>query len=392
MSRTSRPKQFIDILGTGKTLIQQTFDRFLKICPVENIFIVTNEIYKEMVMKQLDGITSEQVLCEPMRRNTAPAIAFAAYKIKKLNPDALLIVAPSDHIILQEDVFTDVILSTLNAASKNEWLLTLGITPSRPDTGYGYIQFYWYLLVQSSCHSLLKPTDVVIPFAGQISNYLQRGERLPIAARRAFNRSMAIIQTVVCAYQFQRTRDDKGRLQAEMSDYWMALQIVREAFRETLGHQSKEAALRIEFIRKNGPVQYGTLTSEWGISKSALTSWVRGKLIDGILTWCDDDGKEFPDEAALKKAKHSGRAYLKINDAFNADDVTGLPTPFELTGDPRWNEGGDLYRLYDLRLDQRQMIENTGSDEVSAHELTDDGPDETAGEAEPAFSFDDCIF
>jgi mannose-1-phosphate guanylyltransferase len=141
MSRTSRPKQFIDILGTGKTLIQQTFDRFLKICPVENIFIVTNEIYKEMVMKQLDGITSEQVLCEPMRRNTAPAIAFAAYKIKKLNPDALLIVAPSDHIILQEDVFTDVILSTLNAASKNEWLLTLGITPSRPDTGYGYIQF-----------------------------------------------------------------------------------------------------------------------------------------------------------------------------------------------------------------------------------------------------------
>ena len=241
-------------------------------------------------------------------------------------------------------------------------------------------------------HSLLKPTDVVIPFAGQISNYLQRGERLPIAARRAFNRSMAIIQTVVCAYQFQRTCDDKGRLQAEMSDYWMALQIVREAFRETLGHQSKEAALRIEFIRKNGPVQYGTLTSEWGISKSALTSWVRGKLIDGILTWCDDGGEEFPDEAALKKAKHSGRAYLKINDAFNADDVTGLPTPFELTGDPRWNEGGELYRLYDLRLDQRQMIENTGSDEVSAHELTDDGPDETAGEAEPAFSFDDCIF
>ena len=241
-------------------------------------------------------------------------------------------------------------------------------------------------------HSLLKPTDVVIPFAGQISKYLQRGERLPIAARRAFNRSMAIIQTVVCAYQFQRTRDDKGRLQAEMSDYWMALQIVREAFRETLGHQSKEAALRIEFIRENGPVQYGTLTSEWGISKSALTSWVRGKLIDGILAWCDDDGKEFPDEAALKKAKHSGRAYLKINDAFNADDVTGLPTPFELTGDPRWNESGDLYRLYDLRLDQRQMIENTGSDEVSAYELTDDGPDETAGEAEPAFSFDDCIF
>ncbi len=141
MSKTSRPKQFIDILGTGKTLIQQTFDRFLKVCPKENIYIVTNDIYKDLVMQQLGGISENQVLCEPMRRNTAPAIAYAAYKIYKINPDANLVVAPSDHIILKEDVFTDVILSALNAASSNDWLLTLGITPSRPDTGYGYIQF-----------------------------------------------------------------------------------------------------------------------------------------------------------------------------------------------------------------------------------------------------------
>ncbi len=141
MSKTSRPKQFIDILGKGKTLIQQTFYRFLKVCPKENIFIVTNDIYKEQVMQQLHGITEDQVLCEPMRRNTAPAIAYAAYKISKLNPNANLVVAPSDHIILKEDIFTDVILSALKAASSNDWLLTLGITPSRPDTGYGYIQF-----------------------------------------------------------------------------------------------------------------------------------------------------------------------------------------------------------------------------------------------------------
>jgi mannose-1-phosphate guanylyltransferase len=141
MSKTSRPKQFIDILATGKTLIQQTFERFLKICPKENIFIVTNDLYKEMVLKQLEGITENQVLCEPMRRNTAPAIAYAAYKIKQTNPEACLVVAPSDHIILKEDVFTEVIMSALNAASKNNWLLTLGIKPSRPDTGYGYIQF-----------------------------------------------------------------------------------------------------------------------------------------------------------------------------------------------------------------------------------------------------------
>jgi len=141
MSRTSHPKQFIDILGTGRTLIQQTFDRFLNVCPKENIYIVTNEIYKQMILDQLDGITENQILCEPMRRNTAPAIAYAVYKIQAENPDANLVVAPSDHIILKEDSFTEIILSALKATAGNDWLLTLGIKPSRPDTGYGYIQY-----------------------------------------------------------------------------------------------------------------------------------------------------------------------------------------------------------------------------------------------------------
>ena len=141
MSRTSHPKQFIDILGTGRTLIQQTFDRFLTVCPVENIYVVTNDIYKQTVLDQLEGIGEHQVLCEPMRRNTAPAIAYATYKIREENPNANMVVAPSDHIILKEDAFTNVITSALKATSENDWLLTLGITPSRPDTGYGYIQF-----------------------------------------------------------------------------------------------------------------------------------------------------------------------------------------------------------------------------------------------------------
>jgi mannose-1-phosphate guanylyltransferase len=141
MSKTSHPKQFIDILGTGKTLIQQTFERFLTVCPKENIYVVTNDSYKQQVLDQLKGITEEQVLCEPMRRNTAPAIAYAAYKIKAINPEANLVVAPSDHIILKEESFTEVIMSALKACSTHEWLLTLGIKPSRPDTGYGYIQF-----------------------------------------------------------------------------------------------------------------------------------------------------------------------------------------------------------------------------------------------------------
>lgn len=141
MSRTSRPKQFIDILGTGETLIQQTFRRLSVVCPPENIFVVTHENYKELVLEQLPLIIPEHVLCEPVRRNTAPCIAYACHKIAKLNPDARIVVAPSDHIILKEEVFTNTIKDALTAVSENDWLITLGIMPSRPDPGYGYIQF-----------------------------------------------------------------------------------------------------------------------------------------------------------------------------------------------------------------------------------------------------------
>ncbi|MCF8298237.1 MAG: mannose-1-phosphate guanylyltransferase [Saprospiraceae bacterium] len=141
MSRTAYPKQFIDILGTGETLIQQTFKRFERVCLKENIYIVTNEKYKDLVKTQLEGISDEQILCEPSRRNTAPCIAYAVNKIAAKNPNANLVVAPSDHIILKEEIFINVIKTALEATANNDWLLTLGITPSRPDTGYGYIQF-----------------------------------------------------------------------------------------------------------------------------------------------------------------------------------------------------------------------------------------------------------
>ena len=140
MSRTEFPKQFIDILGTGQTLIQQTFDRLLKLAPKENILVVTNELYKELVIDQL-GIDAEQVLCEPARRNTAPCIAYANYKIAAQNPDANIVVAPADHLILKEDKFISVVETALEFVEKNTALVTLGIKPSRPDTGYGYIQF-----------------------------------------------------------------------------------------------------------------------------------------------------------------------------------------------------------------------------------------------------------
>lgn len=141
ISRSAHPKQFIDILGTGKTLIQTTYDRFLKIVPAENIFIVTNEIYTDLVKEQLPGIEANQILGEPVMRNTAPCIAYACHKIKMLNPEASIVVSPSDHLILNPERFIEDIRNSLEAASRNNCLITLGIKPSRPDTGYGYIQF-----------------------------------------------------------------------------------------------------------------------------------------------------------------------------------------------------------------------------------------------------------
>jgi mannose-1-phosphate guanylyltransferase len=141
ISRTSHPKQFIDILGTGKTLIQNTYDRFLKIGPKENIYVVTNEIYTDLVKKQLPEMTDQQILTEPVMRNTAPCVAYGSFKIENLNPDAVVVVAPSDHLILDEAAFISTIEKSLETAATNDCLVTLGIKPSRPDTGYGYIQY-----------------------------------------------------------------------------------------------------------------------------------------------------------------------------------------------------------------------------------------------------------
>ena len=140
LSRTACPKQFIDILGVGKSLLQQTFERMVKICPVENIFIVASNSYKNLILEQLPEVKESQLLLEPMRRNTAPCIAYATYKIRKRNPEATVIVSPSDHLILNEQVFTNTVNLALDFASKNNALLTLGVKPNRPETGYGYIQ------------------------------------------------------------------------------------------------------------------------------------------------------------------------------------------------------------------------------------------------------------
>lgn len=140
MSTEEKPKQFLDVLGTGKTLIQMTVERLVRIAPEDQIFVMTNERYAQLVHQQT-GLPFNQILTEPERKNTAPCIAYAAHKIYGLNPDANLVVAPSDHLILKEEVFQEIIETALEKSAEGDKIVTLGIQPSRPDTGYGYIQF-----------------------------------------------------------------------------------------------------------------------------------------------------------------------------------------------------------------------------------------------------------
>ena len=141
VSRTHLPKQFIDMMGTGRTLVQATYDRFRKIIPASNIFIATNDAYAGILQEQIPELSPQQLILEPIMRNTAPSIAYASHKISQLDPNAIMVVAPADHLIMETDEFLRNVTKGLECATKNEWLITLGIKPSRPDTGYGYIQY-----------------------------------------------------------------------------------------------------------------------------------------------------------------------------------------------------------------------------------------------------------
>lgn len=141
VSRIDYPKQFLDILNTGKTLIQSTFDRFAQYIPIENIFVVTSVQYKNIVATQLPKLNPENIVCEPSRKNTAPCIAYISYKLQQLNTNSNLICAPADHLILDETAFIKTSIEALEFTAKNNALLTLGIKPLQPNTGYGYIQY-----------------------------------------------------------------------------------------------------------------------------------------------------------------------------------------------------------------------------------------------------------
>lgn len=140
MSTTERPKQFIDVLGCGRTLLQLTVDRFKGVCPEENIWVVTSAAYAQIVHEQLPAMPQSHILLEPCRRNTAPCIAYVSWRIKTEDPKANIVVAPSDHVVLEGEEFRRVVTSALNFTAETDSIVTLGMKPTRPETGYGYIQ------------------------------------------------------------------------------------------------------------------------------------------------------------------------------------------------------------------------------------------------------------
>lgn len=198
-------------------------------------------------------------------------------------------------------------------------------------------------------HELLQPVEVVIPFADRIAEHINKNETVPLSTRRAFKRVLIVIQSVACAYQYQRRKDAQGKIIAEIPDYWMALQIVKESFRENMGAPDEKTVERLNYVREHGPVKSKDLAKKYGVSASSISAWAAKNVKSGTLTWCDEYGNTFMDEKSLDKAKRSGKAYLKIEDDTSIT-VTGLPSPAELTNGTDWNENGRLRKIYHLGL------------------------------------------
>ncbi len=173
-SRERRPKQFLDILGTGKSLLRLTFERFLGMVPADRILVVTNEQYRELVQQELPELSDHQILGEPSRNNTAPCVAWTAFHLHQLDPDANFVVAPSDHLILKEQAFLEALQRALDFTERHDALLTLGIRPVRPDTGYGYIQYVPE--AQHGVHKVVRFTEK--PPLEQAKAYLASGDYL----------------------------------------------------------------------------------------------------------------------------------------------------------------------------------------------------------------------
>ena len=198
----------------------------------------------------------------------------------------------------------------------------------------------WKLFYQS-----LESVPVVIPYAKDIAEFINRNGSLPIATRRAFKRVLTTIKTIALVHQRQRSRDDMGNVIAEYSDYALAYQLIGDSFKESIGEGHRYTDDRMLLIEKEGQLTPRALSEKDGVTTASISQWLKPLIDRGVLDWCDEKGNGFMDVADLEKAKRSGRAYLTVSGGKR------LSTVFELTGDPGWDKDGDLYAAYDLHLD-----------------------------------------
>ena len=200
-------------------------------------------------------------------------------------------------------------------------------------------------------HKELEPAQVVVPFAQDISAGVVTADLLPLDARRSFKRFLSLIKAISIVYQGQRKRDLSDRIVAETADYFMAYQILAEIFEEGIGNQNDTDIARLDFVKKTAsPLQIKALTQKWGISKNAVSKWLKRFVKDGFIDWCDISGNPFPTNTDLKKAKYAGDAYFLATKKAKQSLSILLPSAFELTDDENWKEGGNLAILYGLKL------------------------------------------
>ena len=197
----------------------------------------------------------------------------------------------------------------------------------------------------------MQPSDVIVPFAPAISTFINE-HNCPIATRRAYKKALGVVKAIASLYQHQRQRDQQGRIVAEMQDYCMAYQIMEESFAENMGKQSKTTNVRLDFVREKGQATLTELMKHTGVSKAAISRWAAKQVQDGKLVWCNQDGNEYGDFRERERDKKAGRAFVKAADA-DTDTIVGLPSPYELTGNPVWQQSGEMWEAYNLSLDAR---------------------------------------
>ena len=207
-------------------------------------------------------------------------------------------------------------------------------------------------------HDSLLSVEVIVPYAADIASFISRQARLPISARRSFKRVLSAIKTMTLIYQKQRHRDAQGRFIADYMDYALVHQLLEASFAENLGGVKRYTDARIEMIEQAGMVTLRDLAIKTGVTTAAISQWSKPLMDKGVLSWCDENGAVFADQPAMEKAKRTGRANIRV-----VGGGKSLPSPFELTGDPAWDKGGELYEAYDLQLD------DSGDDDVRGRQL-----------------------